>query len=124
VQVFFAPISASLAYIRAGRLRALAVTTVARADALPDIPTVADFVPTFEVSGWFGVGAPKDVPAAIVDRLNTEINAGLNDPAMKARLADLGASAFVLSPSNFGRFIADEIKKWANVINFANIKPK
>ncbi len=124
VQVFFAPISASLAYIRAGKLRALAVTTVARADSLPDIPTVADFVPTFEVSGWFGIGAPKDVHAAIVDRLNAAINAGLNDPAMKTRIADLGASAFVLSPSNFGSFIADEIKKWANVIKFAHIRPE
>lgn len=124
VQVFFAPISASLAYVRAGNLRALAVTTVTRADALPDIPTVADFVPGFEVSGWFGIGAPKDVPAAIVDRLNTEISAGLNDPTMKARLADLGSLAFVISPSNFGRFIVDETKKWANVIKFANIKPE
>jgi tripartite-type tricarboxylate transporter receptor subunit TctC len=124
VQVFFAPIAASLAYVKAGKLRALAVTTAVRSDALADIPTVADFVPGFEVSGWFGIGAPKDVPAAIVDRLNTEINAGLNDPATKARLADLGASAFVLSPSEFGRFIADEIKKWANVIKFANIKPE
>jgi tripartite-type tricarboxylate transporter receptor subunit TctC len=123
VQVFFAPISASLAYVRAGKLRALAVTTAARADALPDIPTVADFVPGYEVSSWFGIGAPKDIPAAIVDRLNTEINAGLNDPTMKARLADLGSSAFVISPSNFGRFIVDETKKWADVIKFANIKP-
>jgi tripartite-type tricarboxylate transporter receptor subunit TctC len=124
VQVFFAPISASLAHVRAGKLRALAVTTAARADALPDIPTVADFVPGYEVSAWFGIGAPKDVPAAIVDRLNTEINAGLNDPTMKARLADLGSLAFVISPSNFGRFIVDETKKWANVIKFANIKPE
>jgi tripartite-type tricarboxylate transporter receptor subunit TctC len=124
VQVFFAPISASLAYVRAGELRALAVTTAARVDALRDIPTVADFVPGFEVSGWFGIGAPKDIPTAIVDRLNTEINAGLNDPAMKARLADLGSSAFVISPSNFGRFIVDETKKWADVIKFANIKPE
>jgi tripartite-type tricarboxylate transporter receptor subunit TctC len=76
------------------------------------------------VSGWFGIGAPKDVPAAIVDRLNTEISAGLNDPTMKARLADLGSLAFVISPSNFGRFIVDETKKWANVIKFANIKPE
>jgi tripartite-type tricarboxylate transporter receptor subunit TctC len=122
VQVFFAPISASLAYVRAGKLRALAVTTAARADALPDIPSVADFVPGYEVSSWFGIGAPKDVPAAIVDRLNSEINAGLNDPTMKTRLVDLGSSAFVISPSNFGRFIADETNKWADVIKFANIK--
>jgi tripartite-type tricarboxylate transporter receptor subunit TctC len=124
VQVFFAPISASLAYVRAGELRALAVTTAARVDALRDIPTLADFVPGFEVSGWFGIGAPKDIPTAIVDRLNTEINAGLNDPVMKARLAELGSSAFVTSPSNFGRFIVDETKKWADVIKFANIKPE
>ena len=124
VQVFFAPIAASLAYVRAGKLQALAVTTAARADALPDIPTVADFVHGFEVSGWFGIGAPKDVPTPIVDQLNTEINAGLNNPAMQARLADLGSSAFALSPPDFGRFIADEIKKWANVIKFANIKPE
>ncbi|HEY3792266.1 MAG TPA: tripartite tricarboxylate transporter substrate binding protein [Bradyrhizobium sp.] len=123
VQVFFAPISASLAYVRAGNLRALAVTTATRADALPDIPTVADFVPGFEVSGWFGIGAPKDVSAAIIDRLNSEVNAGLNGPAMKARLADLGSSAFVVSPSSFGRFIVDETRKWAEVIKFTNIKP-
>jgi tripartite-type tricarboxylate transporter receptor subunit TctC len=76
------------------------------------------------VSGWFGIGAPKDIPTAIVDRLNTEINAGLNDPVMKVRLAELGSSAFVTSPSNFGRFIVDETKKWADVIKFANIKPE
>jgi tripartite-type tricarboxylate transporter receptor subunit TctC len=123
VQVFFAPILASLPYIRAGELRALAVTTAARADALPDIAALADFVPGFEVSGWFGIGASKDVPTAVINRLNTEVNAGLNDPAMKARLADLGSSAFAGSPSTFGKFIADEIKKWADVIKFANIKP-
>ena len=83
-----------------------------------------DFVPGIEVRGWFGIGAPKDVPAAIVDRLNTVINAGLNDPALKARLADIGSSAFAVSPSNFGRFIADKIKKWANVIKFLKIKPE
>jgi tripartite-type tricarboxylate transporter receptor subunit TctC len=124
VQLFFAPISTSLPYVRVGTLRALAVTAAARVEALPDIPTVADFVPGYEVSGWFGVGAPTDVPAAIVDRLNAEINAGLNDTTMKARFADLGSSAFVASPSDFGRFIGDETRKWANVIRFANIKPE
>src|SRR5215831_4193228 len=123
VQVYFAPISASLAYVRDGRLRALAVTTTARVEALPDIPTVNDFVPAYEVSAWYGVGAPKDTPAEIVDRLNTEINAGLADPTLKARLADLGSSAFIVSPADFGKFIADETEKWAKVIKFANIKP-
>jgi tripartite-type tricarboxylate transporter receptor subunit TctC len=98
------------------------VTTAARADALPDIPTVADFVPGYEVSAWFGTGAPKNVPAEIVDRLNSEINAGLTDPTMKARFADLGSSAFVVSPADFAKFIADETEKWAKVVKFANIK--
>jgi tripartite-type tricarboxylate transporter receptor subunit TctC len=124
VQVYFAPISASLAYVRAGKLRALAVTTAARAEALPDIPTVSDFVPGYEVSAWYGVGAPKNTPAEIVDRLNTEINAGHADPKLKARLAGLGSSAFVVSPADFGKFIADETEKWAKVIKFANIKPE
>jgi tripartite-type tricarboxylate transporter receptor subunit TctC len=122
VQVYFAPISASLSYVRAGKLRALAVTTAARAEALPDIPTVSDFVPGYEVSAWYGIGAPKNTPAAIVDRLNAEINAGLTDPKLKARLADLGSSAFVVSPADFGKFIANETEKWAKVIKFANIK--
>jgi len=124
VQVYFAPISASLAYVRTGKLRALAVTTAARAEALPDIPTVNDFVPGYEVSAWYGVGAPKDTPAGIVDRLNTEINAGLADPKLKAQLAGLGSSAFVVSPADFAKFIGDETEKWAKVIKFANIKPE
>jgi tripartite-type tricarboxylate transporter receptor subunit TctC len=122
VQVYFAPISASLAYLRAGKLRALAVTTAARAEALPDIPTVSDFVPGYEVSAWYGIGAPRNTPAEIVDKLNKEINAGLADPKLKARLADLGSSAFVVSSADFGKFIADETEKWAKVIKFANIK--
>jgi len=121
-QVYFAPISASLAYLRAGKLRALAVTTAARAEALPDIPTVSDFVPGYEVSAWYGIGAPRNTPAEIVDKLNKEINAGLADPKLKARLADLGSSAFVVSSADFGKFIADETEKWAKVIKFANIK--
>jgi tripartite-type tricarboxylate transporter receptor subunit TctC len=122
VQVYFAPISASLAYVRAGKIRALAVTTAARAEALPDIPTVSDFVTGYEVSAWYGIGAAKNTPAEIVDSLNMEINAGLADPKLKARLADLGSSAFVVSPADFGKFIADETEKWAKVIKFANIK--
>jgi tripartite-type tricarboxylate transporter receptor subunit TctC len=124
VQVYFAPVSASIEHVRAGKLRALAVTTAARVEALPDIPTVGDFVPGYEVSAWYGIGAPKNTPAEIVDRLNMEINAGLSDPKLKARLADLGSSVLVLSPSDFGKFIADETKKWAKVIKFANIKPE
>jgi tripartite-type tricarboxylate transporter receptor subunit TctC len=124
VQVYFAPISAALAYIRAGKLRALAVSTAARAEALPDIATVSDFVPGYEVSGWFGIGAPKKTAAEMIDRLNTQINAGLADPKLKARLADLGSSAFVVSPAEFSTFIADETEKWAKVIKFANIKPE
>jgi tripartite-type tricarboxylate transporter receptor subunit TctC len=123
VQVYFAPISASLSYVRAGKLRALAVTTATRAEALPDIPTVSDFVPGYEVSAWYGIGAPKNTPADIVDRLNKEINAGLADPGMKARLAALGSSAFAVSPAEFGKFIADETAKWAKVIKSAGIKP-
>jgi tripartite-type tricarboxylate transporter receptor subunit TctC len=123
VQVYFAPISASLSYVRAGKLRALAVTTATRAEALPDIPTVSDFVPGYEVSAWYGTGAPKNTPAAIVDRLNKQINAGLADPGMKARLAALGSSAFAISPADFGKFIADETAKWAKVIKTSGIKP-
>ena len=124
VQVYFAPISASLAYIRASKLRALAVTTAARAEALPDIPTVSDFVPGYEVSAWYGMGAPKNTPAEIVHGLNMEINAGLADPKLKARLADLGSSAFVVSAADFGKFITNEAEKWAKVVKFANIKPE
>jgi tripartite-type tricarboxylate transporter receptor subunit TctC len=124
VQVYFAPVSASIEYVRAGKLRALAVTTAARVEALPDIPTVGDFVPGYEASAWYGMGAPKHTPAEIVDRLNMEINAGLSDPKLRARLADLGSSVLVLSPSDFGKFIADETEKWAKVIKFANIKPE
>ena len=101
------------------------MTTATRSDALPDIPTVADFVPGYEASAWFGVGAPKNTPAEIVDRLNKEINAALADPKIKARLADLGGTALVGSPADFGKLIADETEKWGKVIKFAgNIKPE
>jgi tripartite-type tricarboxylate transporter receptor subunit TctC len=124
VQVLFNPPPASIAYIRAGRLRALAVTTATRSDALPDVPTVGDFVPGYEASTWYGVGVPNNTPAEIVDKLNKEINAGLADPKIKARLADLGGTPFVGSPADFGKLIADETEKWAKVIKTANIKPE
>jgi len=122
VQVYFAPISASIEYIKAGRLRALAVTTAWRAEALPDVPVISDFVPGYEVSAWYDIGAPKNTPMEIVNRLNTAINAGLTNPELKARLADLGSSAFVVSVSEFGKFIAAETDKWAKVVKFAGIQ--
>jgi tripartite-type tricarboxylate transporter receptor subunit TctC len=122
VQVMFPTTAASIEYIRAGRLRALAVTAATRSDALPDIPTVGEFVPGFEASFWTGIGAPKATPAEIVDKLNKEINAGLADPKIKARLADLGGDVLVLSPADFGKYIADETEKWGNVIRALNIK--
>jgi tripartite-type tricarboxylate transporter receptor subunit TctC len=122
VQVMFPSTVSSIEYIRAGRLRALAVTTATRSDALPDVPTVDEFVPGYEASAWFGVGAPKATPAEIVEKLNKEINAGLADPKMKARLADVGGTALSGSPADFGKLIADEIEKWAKVIRALNIK--
>ena len=122
VQVYFSPLPAAIEYIRAGKLRALAVTTAARSEALPDIATVAEFVPDYEASVWAGIGAPKATPAEIVDKLNREINAGLADPRMKARLADLGGTVLPGSPSDFGKFLADETEKWAKVVKFVGIK--
>jgi tripartite-type tricarboxylate transporter receptor subunit TctC len=122
VQVYFAPISASIEYIRAEKLRALAVTTAARATALPNVPAVADFVPGYDMSAWFGIAAPKGTPTDIVGRLNEQINAALSTPAMIARLASLGSSPFLVSPSEFGKFMADESDKWAKVIKYAGIK--
>jgi tripartite-type tricarboxylate transporter receptor subunit TctC len=112
----------SIWYIRAGRLRALAVTAAMRSDALPDIPTVGEFVPGYEASTWYGVCAPKATPAEVVEKLNKEVNAGLADPKIKARLAELGGTAFVGSPSDFSKLIAEETEKWAKVIRAANIK--
>ena len=122
VQVYFASTVASIQYIRAGRLRALAVTAAMRSDALPDIPTVGEFLPGYEASTWYGVGAPKATPAEIVEKLNKEINAGLADAKIKARLLDLGGDVLALSPTDFGKLIADETEKWAKVVKFANIK--
>jgi tripartite-type tricarboxylate transporter receptor subunit TctC len=122
VQVMFADLTSSIEYVKAGKLRALAVSTASRSDALPDIPSLADFLPGYEASGWFGIGAPKNTPAEIVERLNKEINAGLADPKLKARVADLGATVFAGSPADFSKHIADETEKWAKVIRAANIK--
>jgi tripartite-type tricarboxylate transporter receptor subunit TctC len=123
VQVMFITPVGLIEYVQADKLRALAVTTATRSDALPDIPTVREFVPGYEASAWFGVGAPNGTPADAIDKLNKEINAGLADPKMKARLADLGATALALSPADFGKLIADETEKWGKVIRFAGIKP-
>jgi tripartite-type tricarboxylate transporter receptor subunit TctC len=109
---------------RAGKLRALAVTSSTRAAALPDIPTVGEFVPGYEASGWFGLGSPKNTPAEIIGKLNKEINAALADTTMKARIADLGGSPMPMTSAEFGKFIADETEKWGKVIRAANIKPE
>jgi tripartite-type tricarboxylate transporter receptor subunit TctC len=122
VQVYFTGTVSSIEYIKTGRLRALAVTTATRSEALPDVPTVSEFVPGYEASGWFGVGAPKSTPTEIIDKLNNEVNAALADPKMKARLADVGGTALSGSPADFGKLIADETEKWAKVIKFAGIK--
>jgi tripartite-type tricarboxylate transporter receptor subunit TctC len=122
VQVMFDSVTASIEHIKTGKLRALAVTTTTRLDVLPEIPTVADFVPGYEASGWLGIGAPKLTPAEIVEKLNKEINAGLSDPKIKARFAELGGMALTGSPADFGKHIADETEKWGKVIRAANIK--
>jgi tripartite-type tricarboxylate transporter receptor subunit TctC len=122
VQVYFNSPPASIEYIKAGTLRALAVTTATRSDALPDIPTVAEFVPGYEASQWFGVGVSKNTPAAIVDKLNEEINAALADPKMKAKLADLGGTPLLGSSADFAKFIAEESEKWGKVVKFVGIK--
>src|SRR5580692_10336404 len=123
VQVAFDLMTASIGYIRAGQLRALAVTTATRSPALPDLPTVGDFVPGYEASNIRGVGAPRDTPAEIIDTLNREINAGLADPTITARLADLGAAPLASSPAAFGKLIVDETEKWGKIARLANIKP-
>jgi tripartite-type tricarboxylate transporter receptor subunit TctC len=122
VQVYFSPLPESISTIKGGKVRALAVTTAGRSEALPDVPTVGDFVAGYEATVWFGIGAPKATSAEIVDKLNKEINAGLADPKIKARLADLGGTPLVGSPADFGRLIADETEKWGNVIRALNIK--
>jgi len=122
VQVTFIALVVSIEHVKAGKLRALAVTTAMRSEALPDIPTVADFLPGYEASGFLGIGAPKSTPVEIVDKLNREINAGLADPTIRARLAEFGGTALPGLPADFGKLIADETEKWAKVIRAANIK--
>src|SRR6266516_1083121 len=122
VQVLFGSTSLTIEQIRAGQLRPLAVTTAMRWEGLPDIPTVAEFVPGYEASIWFGVGAPKATPAEIVDKLNREINAGLAQPKISARLADMGGVLLSGSPAEFGKFLADETEKWGKVVRFTGIK--
>src|SRR5256886_4717819 len=123
-QVMFDVTPSSTPHIRAGKLRALAVTTATRADVLPEIPIMGDFVPGYEASAWLGFGAPKDTPAAIIGMLNREVNAGLADPAIKTRIADLGGTVLAISPAEFGKLITDETEKWPKVVKFANIKPE
>jgi tripartite-type tricarboxylate transporter receptor subunit TctC len=124
VQVMFDALNSSIEHVRAGRLRPLAVTTATRLEVLPSVPTVGEFVPGYEAVVWQGIGAPKNTPAEIIDKLNKEINAGLADPKIKARLADLGSTALAGSPADFGRLIADETVKWGKVIRAANIEPE
>ena len=123
VQVVFTTIGSSIQYIRAGQLRALAVTTTTRSDALPEVPPLADALPGYEASGWNGMCAPKNTPVEIIEKLNREINAGLADPKIKARFIDMGAPPVVASPAEFGRIIADDTEKWAKVIKFSGAKP-
>ena len=124
VQLFFGAIAGSIGHIRAGKLRALAVTSAMRSPALPDIPTVGEFVSGYEASGLSGIAAPRNTPAEIIDKLNNEINAALADPKIKARLADLGGTVLPGSPADFGKLIADETEKWGKVVRAANIKPE
>jgi tripartite-type tricarboxylate transporter receptor subunit TctC len=123
VQGSFVSLPGSIAYINAGKLRAIAVTTVMRSEALPDIPTVAEFVPGYEASVWYGIGTPTKTPGEVIDKLNTEINSGLADPKMKERFADIGGTALGGSPADFGKLIAEETEKWRKVIRAAGIKP-
>jgi tripartite-type tricarboxylate transporter receptor subunit TctC len=123
VQVMFGAMPSSLGYVRGGKLRALAVTSATRQEALPDIPTVGEFLPGYEARGWYGIVAPRGTPIAIVETLNKEINAALADPNMRKRLTDLGVAVFAGSPADFAKFIVDETEKWAKVVKFAGINP-
>jgi tripartite-type tricarboxylate transporter receptor subunit TctC len=122
VHVMFDAMPSSIEHIRSGKLRPLAVTTMARSDVLPDIPTIGDVLPGFEASTWFGVGAPRNTPPEIVDKLNKEINTGLADPKIKARISDLGGTVLAGSPADFGKLIADETEKWGKVVKFSGAK--
>jgi tripartite-type tricarboxylate transporter receptor subunit TctC len=124
VQVYFSPIAAGIEYVRAGKLRALAITSMKRAAALPDLPSIAEFVPGYDAGAFYGIGAPAKTPVAIIERLNREIEAALADPTLKARMADLGSVAFRGSPADFGKLMAAETEKWTKVVKFAGIKPQ
>jgi tripartite-type tricarboxylate transporter receptor subunit TctC len=119
----FVSTAASIEYIRSGQLRALAVTTALRAEALPDVPPMCDFLPGYEAGAWYGVGVPKNTPVQIIDRLNKEINTGLVDRKMKGRLADLGSTVLALSPTDFEKLIAEETEKWAKMVKFSGARP-
>jgi tripartite-type tricarboxylate transporter receptor subunit TctC len=123
VQVMFEPTLSTLPYIRAGKLRALAVSSATRSAALPDVPTVGEFVPGYEATSWFGMGAPKNTPTEIIDKLNEAVNAGLTDPKIKQRLADLGGEPMPMTPAEFSKLVADETDKWARVIKLMGVKP-
>ena len=122
VQLYFSPLPQVIQYVRDGRLRALAVTSTARSEALPDVPTLAEFLPGYEASGWYGISAPAGTPGDIIDTLNKEMNVGLADPALKAKLLAIGVVPKPMTPGEFSKFIANEIDKWAKVVKFANIK--
>jgi tripartite-type tricarboxylate transporter receptor subunit TctC len=122
VQVMFPTTVSSIGYIRAGRLRALAVTAETRWEGPPDLPTVVEFVPGYEASNWYGIGAPRNTPVEVIEKLNKEVNAGLADPKIKARFVDLGGDVLALSPAEFGKLIADETEKWGKVVKFVGIK--
>jgi tripartite-type tricarboxylate transporter receptor subunit TctC len=124
VQVYFSPIAAGIEYVRAGKLRALAISSTKRSDALPDIPSIAEFVPGYDAGAFYGIGAPAKTPAAIIEKLNREIEAGLTDPTLKKRFADLGSVPFLGSPADFGKLMAGETEKWTKVVKFAGIKPQ
>jgi tripartite-type tricarboxylate transporter receptor subunit TctC len=124
VQVAFGGLTASSEHIKTGKLRLLAVTTATRSEALPDIPTIGNFVPGYEADNWFGIGAPRNTPVGIIERLNREINAGLSDPRLKARFTDAGATVYAGLPGDFEKFLVSETEKWGKVIRAANIKPE
>ena len=124
VQMMFGVVPSSLPYIRSGQMRALAVSTMKRLDVLPDVPAMHEFLPGFEASGWYGIAGPKDLPAEIVERLNKEVNAGLNDPKTRERLADLGTLVQPGTPADFAKFVAGETEKWGKVVRAAGIKPQ
>jgi tripartite-type tricarboxylate transporter receptor subunit TctC len=124
VQVYFGGVAAAIEYIRAGKLRGLAVGTATRLDVLPDIPTLSETLPGYEASSWYGMGAPKNTPAEIIDKLNTEINAGLADPKLTARFAELGLAPLVGSPADFRKFIVAETEKWGKVVKASRVKPE